>query len=244
MRFDYDTYRSLIRNLKEKRYEITDYLGYTDYDRTVILRHDIDFDISCSVRMAQIEAEEGAYSTFFVLLTSDFYNPFSMKSKDMLGDILKCGCHIGLHFDEMRYPEAIGKPKKVVELILFEKKMLSDLLSVDINTVSMHQPSREIIEADLDIPGMVNSYSSKFFKQSKYLSDSCRAWREPVEDIIASGEYDRLHILTHAFWWGEKDSDLHDSLYRLVNSANRQRYNTLMEQVSDYRRFLHEDEVR
>lgn len=29
-------------------------------------------------------------------------------------------------------------------------------------------------------------------------------------DIIRSGEYDRLHILTHAFWYHEKEEDITD----------------------------------
>ena len=48
---------------------------------------------------------------------------------------------------------------------------------------------------------MINSYGQTFFHDFKYLSDSRRRWREPVEEIIRSGTYDRLHILTHAFWY-------------------------------------------
>ena len=244
MKFDYDSYSNLVSLLKKHAYTITDYADYKSYPRTAILRHDIDFDISKSVMMAEKEAEIGVSSTYFVLLRSDYYNAFSPNSVNMLKRILKTGCRVGLHFDEMCYPEAVGKPEEVIKLILHERDMLSNLLGIEINAMSMHQPSREIIEAELEIPGMINSYRSEYFKESKYVSDSCRNWREPIEEIIESEKYDRLHILTHAFWWNETDTDIHDSLSGWVNKANTQRYDMLIDQVNDYSKVLSREEVR
>ena len=39
------------------------------------------------------------------------------------------------------------------------------------------------------VPGMINGYGKVYFKEFKYLSDSRRWWREPVEEIIESGQY-------------------------------------------------------
>ena len=89
------------------------------------------------------------------------------------------------------------------------------------------------LEADLQIPGMVNSYGQTFFHDFKYLSDSRHRWREPVEDIIRGGEYDRLHILTHAFWYHEEDQDITESVGDFIRSANAERYAQMLENITD-----------
>ena len=63
----------------------------------------------------------------------------------------------------------------------------------------MHRPSRWVLEADLKIPGMVNSYGKEFFQDFKYVSDSRMRWREDVMKYAIEKAYPRLHILTHAF---------------------------------------------
>lgn len=50
----------------------------------MILRHDIDNSLSQALRLAEIEAEEGVKSTWFVLLRTDFYNPASAASQKTL----------------------------------------------------------------------------------------------------------------------------------------------------------------
>ena len=183
------------------------------------------------------------HSTFFVLLTSDFYNAFSLKSIRQLDKILDNGSRLGLHFDEMRYPDDVGDPEKITGRILHEKVLLEQTLGIDINTVSMHRPSREIIDADLYIPGMINCYSNEFFNGFKYLSDSRRRWREPVEDIIRSKRYDKLHILTHAFWYNGEELDITESVSRFVNNANHDRYLSMADNITDIESIMEEDKV-
>jgi len=72
MKFTYEAYQELLTLLKENGYIYRNYHNYDQTDRSVILRHDIDMDIDRAVRMAQIEAEMGAASTYFVLVTSNF----------------------------------------------------------------------------------------------------------------------------------------------------------------------------
>lgn len=107
----------------------------------------------------------------------------------------------------------------------------------------MHRPSRETLEADYAFPGIVNSYGKTFFRDFKYLSDSRRRWREPVLDIIRSGEFDRLHILTHAFWYHEAEEDISRAVGNFVRSANRERYWQMMENITDLPSILREEDV-
>lgn len=231
MDFSYTGYVRLLSLLRQHAYEIVDYHDYEDHPRCVILRHDIDTDLAQAVRFAELEADAGVRSTYFVLLRTNFYNPASSGSLEQLHRIQSLGHEIGLHFDEKAYPE--GTEAETVERILHEGDILSRILGTPVTTVSMHRPSKATLETDLQIPGMVNSYGKIFFHDFKYLSDSRCHWREPVLDIVRSGEYNRLHILTHAFWYHEQEEDMVRSVGDFIRSANSERYNQMMDNITD-----------
>ena len=239
MVFTYDGYRELVKTLKKNRYEITDYHDWKQYPKCAILRHDIDNSIEKALTLARIENELGAKSTYFVLLSSDFYNPASPQSLKGLRQIQACGHEIGLHYDELAYDENVNIPSAIFR----EARILSDIIEAPVTTISMHRPSQKSISADYVFPGFVNSYSSIFFKGFKYLSDSRRRWREPVLDIIRSGEFDRLQILTHAIWYNEVEEDIHDTIKRFVTSANKERFLQESENIKDIESILDISEI-
>lgn len=233
MNFTYGGYCSLLSLIEQSEYEISDYDNWEEKKRCVILRHDVDYDLSKALKFAQFEQSKGIRSTYFVLVTSDFYNVFSKESNKKILEIIKCGHQIGLHFDEMAYPMQIGSYGEICEKILYEAKILEMVTEKPVKVVSMHRPSKEILVEKLTIPGMINAYGSPYFDEFKYLSDSRRHWREPVEQIVASAQYDRLQILTHAFWYNEEEKDIHDTVKLFINSANRQRYETYGENFTE-----------
>ena len=190
--------------------------------------------------MAQIEADEGVKSTYFVLLRTEFYNPASFNGVQALQKIQALGHEIGLHFDEATYEH---KDVEVCTLIQREAAILSDICQTKIGTVSMHRPSSKTLEANYEIDGIVNTYGDIFFKKFKYLSDSRRNWREPVMDVVLNGEYDRLHILTHAFWYKDVDETLETAVSKFVRSANRERYAMLADNIRDLRLIMTENEI-
>ena len=106
----------------------------------------------------------------------------------------------------------------------------------------MHRPSKAALEADYQIPGIVNSYGKTFFHEFKYLSDSRRCWREPVEDIVRSEAYDRLHILTHAFWYHDIEQDISQTVKDFVCSANQERYQQMAENITNIDSIFPKDE--
>ena len=229
--FTYDSYRGLIYLLRGNGYAIKSYHTWQETDCCVILRHDIDTSLEKAVELARVEQELGVSSTYFVLLTSDFYNVASKRSLEKLRVIQSMGHELGLHFDEKAYPD--GTSDETVVRILHERDVLASILGTPVTTVSMHRPSRKTLEADLKIPGMVNSYGKTFFHDFKYLSDSCRRWREPVEEIIQSGEYDRLHILTHAFWYCDCEEDISTTVRNFIASANGDRYRQMADNITN-----------
>ncbi len=242
MKFTYQAYRELLSLLREQGYAIRNYHDYEDAPRCVILRHDIDNSLDQAVRLAELEAEEGVRSTWFVLLRTDFYNPASRSSLEKLRRILALGHQIGLHFDEASYAPVLPSDG-VIQSIIKECGLLSALLETPVSSVSMHRPSRATLEADFRIPGIVNSYGKTFFHDFKYLSDSRRRWREPVEDVIRSGEHNRLHILTHAFWYHESEEDISQTVGSFVRAASRERYGQMAENITDIGSILKEDEI-
>lgn len=239
MQFTYSSYRDLTALLREQGYAICSYHNYEAQRRCAILRHDIDNSPEAALRLAETEAEASVFSTWFVMVTSDLYNPASARNLAALSALRRMGHEIGLHFDEKAYGDSLP-PARLVPAIQREAGILSDILGEPVTTVSMHRPSRQTLEADLRIPGMVNSYGHTFFRDFKYLSDSRRRWREPVCEIIRSRAHERLHILTHAFWYHEREQSIGETVGRFVRGANRERYEQLRGNITDLASILPE----
>lgn len=242
MKFTYQAYRDFLALLRECGYTFRNYRTYADAACCVILRHDIDFSLEQAVRLAELEAGAGVRATYFVLLRTDFYNPASRRGVAALRRIRSLGHETGLHFDEKVYAPELS-PEELVQAIVRECGVLSALLETPVSTVSMHRPSKATLEADYRIPGVVNSYGKTFFREFKYLSDSRQRWREPVLDIVRSGAYNRLHILTHAFWYHETERSLRESVRGFISSANRERWKQLEENFTDLGSIFREEDL-
>lgn len=227
MQFTYSSYLEMIKSLRHHGYSVTNYHDCKDKERCAILRHDIDYDVDCALKLAEIEADEDIQSTYFVLLTSDFYNPHSSDIREKLKRIDALGHEIGLHYDELSYEDAIGDAEQIIDNIVFEGRILSDIIGKMVSVVSMHRPSKEILDADLEIPGFINSYGHVFFHDFKYVSDSRRRWREPIEDYIEKESFEKLHILTHAFWYNREEKDLKETLREYISKGTIDRYDVL-----------------
>lgn len=233
-------YKDLILSLRAHGYTFANYHNWHEFSKPVIIRHDIDNSLEKALQLAKIENEMGLQSTYFVLLTSEFYNVFSARAHGCLKELQALGHSIGLHFDEKRYPASFGDPKKCKEHILQEASVLAHELDTPIMVVSMHRPSREMLEADLSIPGMVNSYGNVFFKEFKYLSDSRRCWREPVADIIAQEKFPKLHILTHPFWYYNQEKSLWETVTEFIKEGAKARYLAMKDNIKDIENILSE----
>lgn len=229
MQFTYKAYENLICNLYNNGYQIKDYHNYFECDECAILRHDIDYDLERAVNLSKIEKDNGVKSTYFILLTSDFYNPVSKASLKVFDKLRKHGHEIGLHFDEVHYQKKDVKwnQNEIIENILKEVELLGKIIGEPVKVVSMHRPSRQTLESNLEIPGIINSYSNEFFKDFKYVSDSRMRWREDIEKMVTNKEYHRLHILTHSFWYGEEQSELKEILNTFIMDASKDRYEIL-----------------
>lgn len=242
MEFTYKAYRELLTLLRKHDYIFCGYRDYQNYAKSVIVRHDIDMDIAKALKMAQIEAEMGVASTYFVLVTSNFYNIFSKENEDMLRKLHAMGHEVGLHFDEAKYSE---ENINLVQAMEQEAEVLEQCMGCPVQSISMHRPSERTLAADYLIKdgNIVNSYGSEFFQKHKYVSDSRRNWREDVQAIIKSREYDRLHVLTHPFWYNEVEQTAKESLKGFCESRAGRCYEWLWDNVRDLEEILQRSEL-
>lgn len=245
MDFTYEAYSKLIWLIRENNYEIVDYNNCREHESCIILRHDIDYSIEKALQLAIREYDLGVKSTYFALLSSPFYNLASKNVISALKLINQYGHNIGLHFDEKNYSEShyanCGGIKKIV---LKEVEMMEKLLDMPIKSVSMHRPSKRTLEADYDFGDIKNSYCKELFKNYKYISDSRKRWRENVEEIIESRKFKKLHILTHAFWYGDENETIEDTLMRFISNAGIERYNILNDNITDLQSIIKKSQIQ
>ncbi len=247
MEFTYKAYSNLIDTVRSCGYEITDYSDYKQYDKSVIMRHDVDYDIRRVLNFAEIEHKKGISSTYFLLCSSDFYNLYSKRGIYIINKLKEYGHKIGLHFDEVKYDinEDNWSCETLASLIKDEAKVLSEIIGDEISVVSMHRPSKQTLQhsksGELKIDGMINSYDKEFFENFKYVSDSRMRWREDVDSIIKSGEYDKIHILTHPFWYGNENKNIKYTVQDFLISAVNDRMKILNDNITDLYKIL-EDE--
>lgn len=244
MSFTFQSYQKNIELLYKCGYSIVDYhYNCINGDKIAILRHDLDFDLNKAYRFAQFEHSIGVKSTYFVFLGTDFYNLFSKKSREELNGIIRMGHEIGLHFDETAY-DIHEDADAFTSALQKEASLLSQIIGQPVKAVSMHRPSSFTLNGNFSFDNIVNSYSQKYFKDYKYVSDSRMHWRENLEKIIESGEYNRLHILTHPFWYSETEETTREKLMSFINDAKNDRYLSMSGNFRNIEEFVSEEDVK
>ena len=190
-----------------------------DIDYPAIIRHDVDMDLQEAVNLAKIEKEEGIRATYFVLLTSDYYNLLAGDNLKSSKELLELGHEIGLHFDISAYDTnlSVAEAGKAIKK---ELEWLEQILEIKVKSISWHIPRKDLLGAHLDCLdelGVFNAYDPYFYLGYKYISDSMMRWREPVEEYIQKKEYNKLQILTHPIWY----RDVQDKRDEEILNENR-----------------------
>ncbi len=196
--FTLAAYRNLLDNFVTRGYRTTSFHEADAARPDLVLRHDIDQSLRSARAMADLETENGWRSTWFVLVRTEMYNPFSRASVADLRGLLAAGHEIGLHLDTTHYcsTDAIQVGAAI------EARMLEDMIGTPIRILSFHRPSPADLDNDAPIAGRIHTYMSRFTRQMGYCSDSRGAWRHghPMEHAaVKNGR--ALQLLTHAVWW-------------------------------------------
>lgn len=243
MEFTYDAYKNLILLLKEHNYVFCSYADYGKYDKSVIMRHDVDRDLEKALVFSEIERDLGISATYSILVTSEFYNVFSRRNRELLNAIYENGQYIGLHFDEAQYDKTERDWwKKAID---DELSLLEKCVGRKIDNVSMHRVSKEALEEDWKIQGgkVINNYGKEFMQNHKYVSDSRRNWREDVIELVKKGQYNRFHMLIHPGWYDEKERTTKEILRSFCRGQVYKCYDELDKNIRDLSELLDRSEL-
>ena len=244
MKFTYEAYGDLLIQLMQKGYQFKNYYNWNETQQTVILRHDIDNNLQKAICMSEIENElmSCGGATYFVLVSTNFYNVHSKESRACMETIIKNGGSIGLHFDESQYD--IQSEEELKEYVYKEANVLSALIGMKVDTVSMHRPSKKFLARDIKFENIINTYSYEYFKGMKYLSDSRKLWCENVDEIIEQNTYQRLHILIHPIWYEKnKEKSLRLTLKEAILNASLDYYDNINNNFCDLPKELTREEI-
>lgn len=243
MEFTYDAYKNMIQLLRKHGYAFCDYWNYEEYDKSVIMRHDVDQDLEKALEFSDIERELGISATYYVLMTSNFYNVFSGKNREILKKICENGHAIGLHFDETQYRKTNKDWWK--EAIDNEITLLEQCVGREVTSVSMHRISKETLAADWKIRDgkVINSYGKEFIEKHKYISDSRRSWKEDVIELIRREQYNRFHMLVHPFWYDPNEKSAKEVLRSFCREQIYHCYDELSRNTRDLSELLEKSEL-
>lgn len=210
--FTYAYYSEMLKCAVDDGYHISSFAKF-DFaqERTILLRHDVDYTLDGLMQFATIESELGCCATYLFRVHSDEYNLFSATSMNIVSRILDLGHEVGLHFEAMNVGRALGITPE--ELLLREKNALESMLGFKVLTCSEHRELSGTIHETPLYDSLYDPYVAgfayyamdpKYCSDMKYLSDSNANWREG--DLLAHlGRHQRLQVLVHADWWFESD---------------------------------------
>jgi hypothetical protein len=176
-RFDLDHYRELLAATRAGGYRFAGFDG-APAAGDLLLRHDVDLSLEAAVRLAEVEAEAGAWSTWFLMTRSVFYNLSSEAGERAVARLRELGGRVAHH--------AVWPHVDLDER--FEP------------VVAWHNPQPEYMTAPVD--GAINVMASPWFDPGHYRSDSNQQWRYgcPHEEL-ARGDFEWLQLLVHPEIW-------------------------------------------
>jgi hypothetical protein len=177
-------------------------IPFQDFHKTsepkVILRHDLDAWLSSAIPMAEIEKGLGIRATYFVLLSSRFYNVFEDGSFRILKQLVGMGHEIGLHYDAVQYAD-YGRPARM--MLRHGIDCLESLTGKTVGTISRHNVSETDGDPFAGSTEPLNAYNDEFLKDALYISDSCRRWSPGRVRQMLTGKPPVVQLLIHPGLW-------------------------------------------
>jgi hypothetical protein len=192
--FSLTHYRELLQAAKEGGYR------WAGFDKPptagdLILRHDVDLSLDAALAMAEVEAEEGAWSTWFLMTRSVFYNLASSEGERAIARLRELGHRVAHH---AVYPNI-------------------DLDERFDAVVAWHNPDRDYMAAP--IPGAVNVMEPAFFDPEHYRSDSNQRWRHGCpHEPLARGAFEWLQLLTHPEIWAFEGRTMRETMESMLDA--------------------------
>lgn len=225
--FTESEYRRLVRAALAK-WTMVPFTQLRASGRICLWRHDIDFSPHRALRLATIESEEGLRATYYVLLHSQFYSVLEREVRQVIRAIAALGHAIGLHFDPTFYDDRELQDGGLEERLAEESALLQRITGAEVKTFSYHNtqliPAAFRSDAEY-IAGMVNAGAAYIREHFGYCSDSNGYWKYGrLRDVLASGEFERLHVLTHPDWWVPEPLSPRERVSRCIEGRARRQH--------------------
>ena len=201
--FDLDHYVELLDAAKAGGYRFA-FFEEGPNEGDLILRHDVDLSLDAAVRLAELEAAEGARATYFLMTGSVFYNLASHEGEQALARLRELGHRVGLH-------------------AVYPHLHLDDRLDP---VVAWHNPDPEYMRAPVD--RALNVMQAPWFDPRTYRSDSNQHWRSgcPHEELRA-GAFPWLQLLTHPEIWVYPGSRMGETMRAMLEEEKERRLDQL-----------------
>lgn len=207
--FDLAHYRDLLEAAKAGGYR------WAGFDRApepgdLLLRHDVDLSLVAALTLAEVEAEAGAWSTWFLMTRSVFYNLASSEGERALERLRELGGRIAHH--------AVWPHVDLDER--FEP------------VVAWHNPEPEYVKEA--IPGATNVMTAPWFDPDHYRSDSNQRWRHGCpHEGLARGEPEWLQLLVHPEIWVYDGETMGESMRSFLDADRAARLELVREDRID-----------
>jgi hypothetical protein len=175
--FSLEHYREILRAARTGGYRFATF-GEPPLRGDVLVRHDVDLSLEAALEMAELEAQEGAVTTYLLMTRSVFYNLASHEGDETIARLRELGHQVGLH---AVHPHAALDAR-------FDP------------VIAWHNPDPEYMTATID--GAVNPMAEPYFDPATYRSDSNQRWRSgcPHEEL-REGAFPWLQVLVHPEIW-------------------------------------------
>jgi hypothetical protein len=196
-------YRELLQAARDGGYRWA-FFDHEPRDGDLLLRHDVDLSLDAALRMAELEANEGAAATYFLMTESVFYNLASIEGRTALERLDELGHRVGLH-------------------AVWPNATLDERFAP---VVAWHNPDPDYMTAA--VAGAVNVMGEPWFSPQTYRSDSNQRWRHgcPHADL-AAGAFRWLQLLTHPEIWAYPGETMAETMLTMLDAERDRRIEQL-----------------
>tara|TARA_B110000971_G_C20005568_1_gene498953 strand:- start:1183 stop:1869 length:687 start_codon:yes stop_codon:yes gene_type:complete len=198
--FNLKLYKTLIKRLLNAGLKPSTNWNKKLSKNTLFIRHDIDFSIEYAYRLALCESRLKIYSSFFFMMSTNFYNLLSSHNQKLVKEISSMGHKVSIHFDPTAY--------KNLKYFKYEKNVFENIFGEKVDIVSIHRPGIFLKSNNIKLSGISQTYQDVFFKKMKYISDSnCRDVFPQITKFLEEPRKFGLHLLIHPIWWMDMGSN-------------------------------------
>jgi len=207
--FDLPHYRVLLDAAKEGGYAFA-FFDHEPRPGDLFLRHDVDLSLEAALTLAELESEEEAPATYFLMTQSTFYNLAAPPGEAAVERLRALGHRVGLH-------------------AVWPRAELDERFDP---VVAWHNPDPPYMSESID--GADNVMSPRFFARDRYRSDSNQHWRSGCpHEALARGDFEWLQLLTHPEIWVYDGTTMRQTMESMLAAERELRWRQLAEDRID-----------